>query len=142
MHSSSFHWQVRVYYEDTDTAGVVYYANYLRFFERARTEWLRALGWSQQALAETARRGFVVTEAHIEYKRPARLDDLIDLDLHLVQVGRASLVVEQTAHRAGELLARARVKVGCVDSDRFAPAALPPEMLAQIRSLSLAPASA
>lgn len=142
MHPATFRWQVRVYYEDTDTAGVVYYANYLRFFERARTEWLRALGWSQQVLAQSANRGFVVAEAHIEYRRPARLDDLIDLELHLVQAGRASLVVEQTAHRDGELLARARVKVGCVDSTRFTPAALPPELLAQVRTLSLAPASA
>lgn len=142
MHAPHFRWQVRVYYEDTDTAGVVYYANYLRFFERARTEWLRALGWSQEVLAQSQNRGFVVAEAHITYQRPARLDDLIDLELRLVQAGRASLVVEQTARRGSEVLAHARVRVGCVDSARFTPAALPPALLAQIRSHLSPPADA
>lgn len=128
-----FHWQVRVYYEDTDTAGVVYYANYLKFFERARTEWLRSLGWGQLAFGAEHGRQFVVTSATTEYKRPARLDDLIQIEVRLVQVGRASLTFEQTAWRAGELLARAQIKIACIDLASFAPAAMPTEMLAKIK---------
>jgi len=136
MSEPQFRWQVRVYYEDTDAAGVVYYANYLRFFERARTEWLRAQGWGQEVLARTHGLGFVVAEANIEYKRPARLDDLIELELRVIQSGRASLSFEQTALRAGELLARARVKIGCVSMASFAPAAMPAEMISRMKSLS------
>ena len=135
MPEPRFHWQVRVYYEDTDTAGVVYYANYLKFFERARTEWLRALGWGQQALAEQHGRQFVVAAANIEYKRPARLDDLIDLEVRVLQTGRASLTFEQTASRAGELLARAEVRIGCIALAPFAPAAMPAEMLTKMKLL-------
>jgi tol-pal system-associated acyl-CoA thioesterase len=85
-----FTWTVRVYYEDTDTGGVVYYANYLKFFERARTEWLRAAGFEQQALAREHGLQFVVARIECDYRRPARLDDIIELDVRVAQAGRAS----------------------------------------------------
>ncbi|MEF9996172.1 MAG: tol-pal system-associated acyl-CoA thioesterase [Burkholderiaceae bacterium] len=135
MPEPQFHWQVRVYYEDTDSGGVVYYANYLKFFERARTEWLRALGWGQQALAEEHGRQFVVAAANINYQRPARLDDLIDLKIRVVRVGRASLTFEQTALRDGVLLAHAHVKIGCIALASFTPAAMPIEMVTTMKLL-------
>src|SRR5512146_1645999 len=105
MRSKSFSWPVRVYYEDTDTGGVVYYANYLKFFERARTEWLRAAGFGQQALANEQGLQFVVARIECDYRRPARLDDAVDIDLRVVQAGRASVVFEQTARRGDDVLA-------------------------------------
>src|SRR5512146_2139742 len=90
---------LRVYYEDTDTGGVVYYANYLKFFERARTEWLRAAGFGQQSLAAEQGLQFVVARIECDYLRPARLDDVIELDVRVVKAGRVSVVFEQTARR-------------------------------------------
>jgi acyl-CoA thioester hydrolase len=116
-----FTWTVRVYYEDTDTGGVVYYANYLKFFERARTEWLRAAGFEQQALAREQGLQFVVARIECDYRRPARLDDIIELDVRVAQAGRVSIVFEQTARRGAEILATARVRAGCVDTGSLAP---------------------
>ena len=91
MPGQPFTWTVRVYYEDTDTGGVVYYANYLKFFERARTEWLRAAGFGQQALADEQGLQFVVARIECDYRRPARLDDVIDIDVRVRQAGRVSV---------------------------------------------------
>jgi acyl-CoA thioester hydrolase len=131
-----FTWSVRVYYEDTDTGGVVYYANYLKFFERARTEWLRAAGFGQHELATELGLQFVVARIECDYRRPARLDDRIDLDVRVVQAGRASIVFEQTARRGDEVLAQARVRAGCVDTKTFAPKAMPATMLAAMQSMA------
>lgn len=120
-----FRWQVRVYYEDTDAGGIVYYANYLKFFERCRTEWLRSIGAGQRELAERHRVQFVVAALALEYRRPARLDDLLDLDMHVLRPGRVSFEFAQTARRADEPLASLRIKVGCIDAVSFAPRALP-----------------
>lgn len=95
----SFCWPVRVYWEDTDAGGVVYYANYLKFFERARTEWLRRLGLEQHALRESTGGVFVVSEAAIKYHRSARLDDALTITLRLQQAGKASVVFVQQAWR-------------------------------------------
>lgn len=95
----SFCWPVRVYWEDTDAGGVVYYANYLKFFERARTEWLRRLGLEQHALRESTGGVFVVSEAAIKYHRSARLDDALTINLRLQQAGKASVVFVQQAWR-------------------------------------------
>ena len=130
-----FRCHVRVYFEDTDAAGVVYYANYLKFFERARTEWLRAAGFGQQALATEQGLQFVVARIECDYRRPARLDDVIDLDVRVVQAGRASIVFEQTARRGVEVLALARVRAGCVDTKTLAPRAMPAPMLAAMKSM-------
>jgi len=113
--------QIRVYYEDTDAGGVVYYANYLKYFERARTEWLRRLGINQSLLAETERRLFVVKNVEIQYRRPARLDDVLTLDTEVAHVGRASIRFEQRASRGDELLCQASVTVCCVDAESFRP---------------------
>jgi acyl-CoA thioester hydrolase len=131
-----FTWTVRVYYEDTDTGGVVYYANYLKFFERARTEWLRAAGFEQQRLAADEGLQFVVARIECDFRRPARLDDVIELDVRVTQAGRASVVFEQTARRGDEVLAAARVRAGCVDTRTLAPKAMPAGMLAAMRTMA------
>lgn len=124
-----FRWTVRVYFEDTDAAGIVYYANYLKFFERCRTEWLRALGVEQQALAEREQRQFVVVSLRTDFMRPARLDDAIVVTARVAHQARSYVVFEQRALRrspAGEeLLATAEVKVACVNNRTMRPTALP-----------------
>ena len=132
-----FTWTVRVYYEDTDTGGVVYYANYLKFFERARTEWLRAAGFGQRALAVEQGLQFVVARIECDYKRPAKLDDLIELDVRVIQAGRVSVVFEQTARRGDEVLAIARVRAGCVDTSTLAPKPMPAPMLQAMKSIAI-----
>jgi acyl-CoA thioester hydrolase len=130
-----FTWTVRVYYEDTDTGGVVYYANYLKFFERARTEWLRAAGFGQQALAAEQGLQFVVARIECDYRRPARLDDVIDIDVRVSHAGRVAVVFEQVARRGDDVLAQARVRAGCVDTRTLAPRAMPAPMLAAMKSM-------
>src|SRR3546814_1776714 len=95
---------IRVYYEDTDTGGVVFYANYLKFFERGRTEWLRRLGVNQSELAQREHRMFVVKQVEIQYRKPAKLDDLLTLRSTITHVGRASVSFKQFAEKQGELL--------------------------------------
>jgi acyl-CoA thioester hydrolase len=116
---------LRVYFEDTDAGGIVYYANFLKFFERCRTEWLRALGIEQTRLAAQQGLQFVVVRLAVDYRRPARLDDELSITARVGETGRTYLVFEQQAHRGTELLARATVKVACVDTARLAPARLP-----------------
>lgn len=120
-----FRWTIRVYYEDTDAAGIVYYANYLKYFERCRTEWLRSLGFEQRQLATRDRLQFVVAELSVQYHRPARLDDSLLVDASIVERARSYVVFRQQARRGAELLASARVKVACVDSERLVPVRLP-----------------
>ena len=134
--SPPFTWTVRVYYEDTDTGGIVYYANYLKFFERARTEWLRAAGFEQRAMADQHGLQFVVAEMRCQYARPARLDDVIEIDVRVSHLARVSLVFEQTARRGDEILATAWVKAACIDSRRFCPAAMPDDMRAAFATLN------
>ncbi len=130
----SFCWAERVYWEDTDGGGVVYYANYLKFLERARTEWLRAQGVSQRALAEERGIVFTVASVEISYRRPARLDDDLLVTCEPTRTGGASLLFEQRIYRravadappeAGELLATAQVRVACVDTRTLRPQRLP-----------------
>jgi acyl-CoA thioester hydrolase len=130
-----FIWTVRVYYEDTDTGGVVYYANYLKFFERARTEWLRAAGFGQQSLAAEHGLQFVVARIECDYLRPARLDDEIQLDVRVSRAGRLSVVFEQTARRGAEVLATARVRAGCVDTGTLAPKAMPAPLVEAMKTM-------
>ncbi|MEY4978214.1 MAG: tol-pal system-associated acyl-CoA thioesterase [Pseudomonadota bacterium] len=136
VQSAVFQWPVRVYWEDTDAGGVVFYANYLKFFERARTEWLRTLGLGQQQLRETTGGLFVVTDAQIKYHRPARLDDLLCVTARLREAGRASLHLEQHAYlqtpdaaQPGVLLCEGSVRIGWVDATRLRPARLPQTVL-------------
>lgn len=120
-----FRHALRVYWEDTDAGGIVYYANYLKFFERARTEWLRALGVQQQALRETTGAIFVVSDTQVRFLRPARLDDLLDVTARLRETGLASLQIAQQAWRGKELLAEGDIRIGCVDATTLRPRRLP-----------------
>jgi acyl-CoA thioester hydrolase len=122
---SGFSWPIRVYYEDTDGGGIVFYANYLKFFERARTEWLRACGVEQRELAHTARVVFVVRSTALDYLAPARLDDMLTIETRIGRVGRASVEFQQHAWRGEVLLASGAIRVGCVDCATLRPAPLP-----------------
>jgi acyl-CoA thioester hydrolase len=132
--SEGFRWRLRVYYEDTDAGGIVYYANFLKFFERCRTEWLRALGIDQVRLARDEGLQFVVTSLGCEYRQPARLDDELTVLARVERVGGASLVFAQQLWREQELLAEGRVKVACVDTGNLAPAALPRALVAALKA--------
>ena len=121
-----------MYWEDTDAGGIVFYANYLKFFERARTEWLRALGIGQQALRDATGAILVVTDTRVRYLRPARLDDWIEVSATLAERGRASLALAQQAWRGEELLAEGEIRIGCVDAATLRPRRLPPELLERL----------
>lgn len=116
---------IRIYWEDTDAGGVVYYANYLKFFERARTEWLRALGVEQQALRESTGAIFVVADVQVRYRAPAKLDDLLTVSVKVVALGQASLQLEQQVWRGSQLLVDGRIRVGCVDANTLRPCRIP-----------------
>jgi len=131
-----FSWPVRVYYEDTDAGGVVYYANYLRFAERARTEWLRALGFDQTELAHGEKIAFVVRSAAIEFERPARFNDELRVTVELIKVGAGQIDLNQRVLRGDELLATATVKVACVRLPAMRPVRLPPPLATRIRTLN------
>lgn len=120
---------VRVYWEDTDAGGIVFYANYLKYFERARTEWLRALGVQQQALREATGAMFVVGDTQLRFLRPARLDDLLDVTAELRDAGRASMQLAQQAWRGTELLAEGEIRIGCVDATTLRPRRIPESIL-------------
>jgi len=124
--------QIRVYYEDTDAGGVVFYANYLKFLERARTEWLRELGVNQSALAAGEQRLFVVRSLDIAYRKPARLDDLLTIRSRVTRLGRASIHFAQRAERNGELLAEGNIQVCCVDAIHMRPTELPADLRAKL----------
>jgi acyl-CoA thioester hydrolase len=129
-----FTWTVRVYYEDTDAGGIVFYANYLKFFDRARTEGRRAAGVDQQALIERESVGFVVKHASIDYHAPARLDDELTLTLSIEKLGRASVQFAQQAWKGDLLLVEAQVKVGCVDLATVRPRSLPGDVADKMRA--------
>lgn len=120
---------LRVYWEDTDAGGVVFYANYLKFFERARTEWLRSRGVEQAALQAQTGAIFVVADVHVRYRASARLDDLVVVTVRVVEQGQASLLLEQQAWRGDTLLADGRVRVGCVDAASLRPRRMPQQVL-------------
>jgi acyl-CoA thioester hydrolase len=130
----SFSFPVRVYWEDTDAGGVVYYASYLKFLERARSEWLRALGIDQVKLQRDERLQFVVVEANIRYHRPARFDDELVVSVALEALRGASLALAQDVRRgqdAGELLVSATIRAACIDADNLRPRPLPRALTSQ-----------
>jgi len=122
-----FSWSVRVYYEDTDTGGVVYYANYLKFMERARTEWLRELGFMQDELIQQQDVLFAVRHIELDYLQPARLDDTLSIDVELVDAGGASMTLAQqiTKQNESDVLCTGTVKIVCLKASTFKPTALP-----------------
>lgn len=125
----AFSWPVRVYWEDTDAGGVVYYANYLKFMERARSEWLRAQGFEQDVLRDEAGVVFVVRRVEIDYLSPARFNEQLDVSVSLREMGRVSLSVRQELMRGSSCLARADVTLACVDAIRFKPVKMPASLL-------------
>ena len=131
-----FSWPVRVYWEDTDAGGVVFYANYLKFFERARTEWLRGLGQSQQALREQTGAIFIVSHTAVRHLAPARLDDELRITVQLTDCGRASMSFAQQAWCGPRLLAEGTIRVGCVDASSWRPRRIPDLVLALIAPTS------
>ena len=127
-------WPVRVYYEDTDAAGVVYYANYLKYMERARTEWLRASGFDQIELAERHGVIFVVRSAAIDYLAPGRFNDELQVTVELIKVGAGQIDLVQRVLRGDALLAKAAVKVACVARTTMRPTRLPQPLATRIRT--------
>ena len=132
----AFTFPIRVYWEDTDAGGIVFYANYLKFFERARTEWLRNLGVEQQKLRDEVGGMFVVTHAEINYLQPARLDDVMEVTAVLESAGRASMTIAQQAFlkpvssdQAPQLLCEGSIRIGWVDSITMRPARIPKSIL-------------
>ena len=132
-----FIWQARVYYEDTDSGGVVYYANYLKFLERARTEWLRSFGIQQDELAKQDGLIFAVRSVQLEYVKPAKFNDLLDVSVAISKAGKASLTFDQTICQAeGEkqLLCTGQVKIACLTADTLRPQAIPEKISREILS--------
>ena len=133
MHEpAAFSHALRVYWEDTDAGGIVCYANYLKFFERARTEWLRAAGFGQQAMAEAEGAMFVVTHARIRYLSPARLDDTLQVTVQPIDIGRASMQITQAAWRDTTVLCDGQIQIACVDRGTFRPRRIPTDIIARL----------
>lgn len=131
---TDFRFAIRVYWEDTDAGGVVFYANYLKFFERARTEWLRAAGVEQQRLRDETGAMFVVADVHTRYLSSARLDDLLHITVRIEEQGAASMVIAQQAWRGETLLAEGRIRIGCVQAASLKPCRIPKQVLQAIAS--------
>jgi acyl-CoA thioester hydrolase len=121
----AYRFPIRVYYEDTDAGGVVYYANYLKYMERARTEWLSSLGYELSTLERVEGLVFVVHRVEIDYRAPARLGESVDATLALVELARASMAVEQDIVRGDDVLTHARVALACVDRENWRPKRIP-----------------
>ena len=130
--AQQFNWPVRVYHEDTDGAGVVYYANYLRYFERARTEWLRALGFEQPELAVQHQVVFVVRSINVEYLLPARFNDALKISVELDNAGASQITMTQRVFRGDEVLVEARVRLACINQADMKPVRMPKPLSAKI----------
>ena len=130
--SSAFVWRVRVYWEDTDAGGIVFYANYLKFFERARTEWLRSHGIEQHALKQSEGLMFVVTQTQVRHVRTARLDDELDLTVAIREAKQASLTFAQQALHRGNIVAEGEVRVACVDAHTLRPRRFPTSLMSTL----------
>lgn len=131
-----FSWPIRVYYEDTDSGGIVYYANYLKFMERARTEWLRSLGFTQRELAQNEGILFVVRSVAIEYLKPSRFDDRLQVTVEPVKVGAGQIVVAQEVWRAQETVASANVRLACLNAATMRPVRIPQAVLIRTGTIS------
>lgn len=134
-HKQQHCWPVRVYYEDTDSGGVVYHSNYLNFMERARTEWLRALGFEQTCLRDDLHVIFVVHSMTLAFKRPAKFNDLLEIASELEASGYGSLVFSQKITLDGQLLVQAQVKLACVNALTFKPTVIPKSVLLKMESV-------
>lgn len=132
MTTPAFVWPVRVYWEDTDAGGVVYHASYVRFLERARSEWLRALGIGQQAMRERLGRVLVVHSMTLDFRKPARLDDQLSVSVGLLQCRRASFALSQAIVTDTTTLVQAQVRIACVAPEDFRPQPLPEPLVAAL----------
>lgn len=130
---AEFVWPIRVYYEDTDSGGVVYHSNYLNFMERARTEWVRSLGFEQDELITQHKCLFAVHSMQLNFRKPAKFNDALVVSSNLLKAAGASMDFEQKIFRDGELLCEAMVKIACLDSDRFRPRSIPSFILTEIQ---------
>jgi acyl-CoA thioester hydrolase len=132
--SPSFVWPVRVYYEDTDAGGVVYYANYLKFMERARTEWLRSMGFEQDQLVRQDGIIFAVRQIEVGYHQPARFNDTLEVNVSLLAKGRASFTFYQEVVRTSdsEVLCRGKIKIACVDIKTMRPTPIPEKIVMEL----------
>jgi acyl-CoA thioester hydrolase len=130
-HSPPFSFSIRIYWEDTDAGGIVYYANYFKFMERARTEWLRSLGFEQETLRQEQNVLFVVVDVEAHFRRPARYGDLLQVTCEVAEATRASLRFKQEIYRqtSGELLLEGRVRIACLDAQKYRPKPLPDRLL-------------
>ena len=132
-----FEWPLRIYWEDTDAGGIVFYANYLKFFERARTEWLRAKGIEQQALRDASGGMFVVSDAQVRYLSPARLDDELIVTASPQEIGRASMTIWQQAflktQKQTTLLCEATIRIGWINAHSYKPSRIPPSLLEALK---------
>ncbi|MCX2861787.1 tol-pal system-associated acyl-CoA thioesterase [Paucibacter sp. PLA-PC-4] len=133
---SDFEHGLRVYWEDTDAGGVVFYANYLKFFERARTEWLRALGFEQECMRHEEGVMFIVSATSLRYLSPARLDDFLHVSVALRERGRVSMTLYQQARRGDVLLAEGEIRIGCVGARDFKPSRIPAVIQQALDSLN------
>ena len=129
---SIFHWPVRIYYEDTDAGGVVFYANYLKFFERARTEMLRELGFEQDQLRTEQNLIFVVRSVQVDYLKSAQFNELIDVSAKVTQTKKVSLNFEQTISRDDEVLCTAKIRIACLQADSMSPKKIPDFILQKL----------
>ncbi|MCK4950242.1 MAG: tol-pal system-associated acyl-CoA thioesterase [Gammaproteobacteria bacterium] len=134
-----FLWSVRIYYEDTDSGGVVYYANYLKYMERARTEWLRSLGFEQDQLINEQGVIFAVRSINVEYKKPARFNDLLQVSAELIERGGASLTFRQNVvnenkdnPEADQLLCSGQIRIACLDAEKMHPCPIPEQIVTEI----------
>lgn len=143
MSTTPFGFPLRVYWEDTDAGGIVFYANYLKFMERGRTEWLRALGFNQQVLREQVGGMFVVSETAVKYHQPARLDDALWVTARVQEAGRVSLTIAQqvllrrqhaTSGQQDALLAEGSIRIGWVDAATLKPGRIPAAILEKLKS--------
>ncbi len=127
-----FHWPVRVYYEDTDAGGVVFYANYLKFFERARTEMLRSLGFEQDQMIAEQKLIFVVRSVQIDYLKPARFNESIDVTAEVTLIKKVSLNFKQVITRGEDVLCKGDVRIACLDAETLKPKTIPEDLLQQL----------
>jgi acyl-CoA thioester hydrolase len=130
-----FHWPVRVYYEDTDAGGVVYHSQYLNFMERARTEWIRSLGFEQATLRDSENILFVVHSMQVQFKKPAEFDDMLSVDTQLIELRRGSFICAQEIARQDVLLIQAQVKIACVNAVTFKPMGIPTQIKRKMESI-------
>ena len=130
---AEFTWPVRVYYEDTDAGGVVYYANYLKYLERARTEWLRSLGFEQDKLVEEEGIIFAVRKVTIDYLKPAVFNELLTVNAKMLEIRKASLLFEQSiTNQIKDTLCRAEIKIACLDKETMKPVSIPEHILSEL----------